>query len=268
MDPRRRRRALLSLPLAAALSSAAAAEAPLSAITEARWLAERADALAALGPEPPECLPESARADPQVRAGRAAFRTPLLLGGQAARAGLACVGCHRNGGDHPDFHFTGLSGAPGTADVTSALFSKVRGDGVFNPAPIPSLVAGAGAPSVPRDPASGALEAFIRAQIVEEFDGPAPSETVVADLAAYVRSLSADACPPAGEVDRLERRLADVADAVAAALAALEREDGEAARLMIASARTELGRIHERFPGAQGEGVRAALVEADRALAA
>ncbi|MGF7473737.1 hypothetical protein WFJ45_23635, partial [Salmonella enterica subsp. enterica serovar Minnesota] len=72
-----------------------------------------------------------------ARIGRAAFNSPLLLGGQAARAGLSCASCHRNGRGNPDFHFPGISGAPGTADVTASLLSSHRGDGQFNPKPIP-----------------------------------------------------------------------------------------------------------------------------------
>ena len=85
MDHRRARPALL---IAAALAVTAAA-APALPIRAARWLAAGSDVVEALGREPAECLTPTA--DPARRAsiaiGRAAFRAPLLLGGQAARAG-------------------------------------------------------------------------------------------------------------------------------------------------------------------------------------
>nr|QQZ49991.1 hypothetical protein JKL49_25640 [Phenylobacterium glaciei] len=60
-------------------------------------------------------------------------------GGQAARAGVACETCHRSGRSNPDFLFPGVSGPPGSADVTSSLFSSHRGDGIDDPVPIPDL---------------------------------------------------------------------------------------------------------------------------------
>src|SRR5688572_17121534 len=125
------------LALAAALPSGAAAELPLRA---ARWLPQERQAHA-LTHEPTECLSSSADVQTvrRLAIGRAAFRTSLLLGGQAARAGLSCNSCHRNGRGNPDFQFRGFSGAPGTADVTSSLMSSHRGDGRDNPTPIPDL---------------------------------------------------------------------------------------------------------------------------------
>ena len=110
---------------------AAAVEPPLRAL---RWLAAGADPVAAATREPAECLRPTQDRDQtwRIEVGRAAFRSPLLLGGQASRAGLSCESCHLAGRDNPRFHFAGLSGAPGTADVTASLFSSHRGDGVWN----------------------------------------------------------------------------------------------------------------------------------------
>ncbi|MEX0645921.1 MAG: hypothetical protein WD076_11455, partial [Parvularculaceae bacterium] len=134
--------------VAAAFAGAQAGEsqhagAPLrEALTEARWTAANTDLVAFLAASPGECLRKAEDAETRYRVeiGRVAFRSPLLFGGQAARAGLSCNSCHRDGRDNPDFYLEGLSSAPGTADVTSSLMSKVREDGAFNPAPIPSLV--------------------------------------------------------------------------------------------------------------------------------
>jgi tetratricopeptide (TPR) repeat protein len=66
----------------------------------------------ALSAEPAECLVEPAGAEARrsVAIGRIAFRAPLLLGGQAARAGMSCATCHRNGRGNPDFLFPGPVG--------------------------------------------------------------------------------------------------------------------------------------------------------------
>ena len=137
MDHDRARQGVLIFAAAGLLAAAAPADPPIRA---ERWLAPAAR-LTALTREPAECLarPGSVSAAKSIAIGRTAFRAPLLLGGQAARAGLSCSSCHRNGRGNPDFLFPGISGAPGTADVTASLLSSHRGDGIFNPRPIPDL---------------------------------------------------------------------------------------------------------------------------------
>ncbi|HET9638066.1 MAG TPA: hypothetical protein VFP12_02555 [Allosphingosinicella sp.] len=253
-------RFLNALPLALLLGAAAdGLEMP---VREARWLAAE-KVYQGLSREPPECFARPA--DPEERRrsqiGRAAFRTPLLLGGQAARAGLSCASCHRNGRGNPDFLFPGLSGAAGTADVTASLMSSHRGDGRFNPKPIPDLGGPREALKVSQDPGSQALEAFIRGLVVEEFDGPEPPERVLDGLAAYVRALRPSACGRERRVS-LASRLALVEDSAELAAA----EAGETKRLLFAAARSQLGAIDERFATAGGEPARALLREADREL--
>src|SRR4029077_19963668 len=128
-----------------------------------RWLAPSADASVVLTHRPTECLGKAADADSAylVELGRAAFRTPLLLGGQAARAGIDCETCHRGARSNPNFDFPGISGAPGTADVTTSVLSSHRGDGIDNPKLIPNLSGPKSALKVSQDPASPALETFI-----------------------------------------------------------------------------------------------------------
>ncbi|HEY1606652.1 MAG TPA: hypothetical protein VGF77_13750 [Allosphingosinicella sp.] len=262
MDRRRARAHQLSPFVAVALLAGAAA-APNVPIREARWLAPTG-LLEGLSREPAECFVPPA--DPAERRaaeiGRAAFRTPLLLGGQAARAGMSCATCHRNGRANPAFLFPGLSGAPGTADVTSSLMSSHRGDHVDNPRPIPDLGRPRALLKVSRDPADPALAHFIHGLITQEFDGPEPSPEVLAGLAAYVRALRPEGCRGSDRAIRLGERLDEVDDEVALARDAR----GETRRLLLAAARSTLGAIDERFRLSGLERDRDALRAADGAL--
>ena len=267
MDRRRRRAAVLALLLFAAAGGALAARAPLRALG---WLAPGADPVRALTTTPAECL--RAPADPEaalsVEVGRAAFRSPLLLGGQAARAGVACETCHVAGRGNPDFLFPGLSGGPGTADVTSSLFSSHRGDGIDDPRPIPDLSGPKTRLKVAQDPAAGALEAFVRGLVVEEFDGAPPPPAVLAGLAAYVRRLDPAACPAAARAPLTARAYAeDARRAVRAARALAARGDAPAALAMVAAARARLGLIDERYAAPALTADRNRLAKADRGLA-
>jgi hypothetical protein len=252
---------------AAALAVAAAGEPPLRAM---RWVAPGADPQRAFGSAPGECL--AVPADPalarQVEIGRAAFRTPVVLGGQAGRAGVSCETCHKGGRDNPDFRFPGVSGAPGTADVTSSLFSTHRGDGIDDPKPIPDLSGPKARLKVDQGLGAGKLEPFIHGLIVEEFDGPEPTPAVLAGLAAYVRALDPTHCPPGGD-----RRLTvaslmdDVRRALAAAEASLQAGDRATAVTLVAAARARLGLIDERYDGAPLKPLRERLRAADSDLA-
>ena len=245
-----------------ALLTGAAVNLPFS---EARWVApgRLTDALAR---QPVECLavPADRATAKQIAIGRAAFRTPMLLGGQAARAGLSCASCHRNGRDNRDFFLTGLSNAPGTADVTSSLMSKLRGDALFNPKPIPDLAADPTTQKISRDAKSGDLERFLTGQIIEEFDGHAPSPRVLAGLAAYVRAIRSDACPHAVDEPVTVSALLDDAEA---ATDAARDTDAATAHLMLSSARWTLGRIDERYATAELDDVRMKIRAADQGLA-
>lgn len=272
MDRRRPRAAALGLVLAAGLGLAAGAavnvEPPIRAL---RWLAPDADPVAALGTTPPECLvlPRDPEAALSVEVGRAAFRTPVLLGGQAARSGLACESCHRGGHDNPHFLFPGVSGAPGTADVTSSLFSSHRGDGIDDPRPIPDLGGPKARLKVPQAPGDPALPAFIHGLVTEEFDGPEPPAAVLAGLAAYVRALDPAACAGRGPEPLGVRPLfSDARRALTAAQALAARGDRPAAVLMVAGARARLGLIDERYAAPGLAALRARLRAADRELAA
>ncbi len=270
--PSRRSRILSPLwrrlaPIAAVALLAAAAPPPLKAM---RWLAPGVAPVKALATRPRECLAAPSDADEayRVELGRAAFRAPLLLGGQAARAGIACETCHQNGRSNPNFDFPGLSGAPGTADVTSSLFSSHRGDGVDNPKPIPDLGGPKDKLKVSQAREGRALEAFIHGLITQEFDGAEPPPAVLEGLAAYVRAMGPVACPAGpDEPVRLSGALADARRAIRAAQAAIERGDASAAAVMVEAARAQLGAMNERYAGPALAPERSLLAAADRDLA-
>jgi hypothetical protein len=236
-----------------------------AALREAKWIAPEAR-FEELSSEPVTCEAPVADADRlSYRVGSIAFRTPLLLGGQAARAGLSCASCHANGRVTKGFHFPGLSGAPGTADVTSSIMSKMRGDGAFNPKPIPDLAADTA--KVSRDPASPALGLFLTGLIVEEFDGPKPAPSVLKGLETYVRAQSAEGCDKAVRKPiTLVNQLDDLYFAVDSANLLAAQGDTHGAWMMIAGGRTILGDIHGRYAGASLAKDRADILAADRQL--
>jgi len=248
-----RGRRTAALVIALALGCLAASDAP--PLAEVRWLAPGAGAVTMLGLQPSECLaggpggPGVFDAILSVEIGRAAFRSPLTLGGQAARAGVSCETCHRNGRTNTLFQFPGVSGAPGTADVTSSLFSSHRGNGVDDPRPIPDLGGPRSGRKVSRDPASPSLETFIHGLVTEEFDGPEPSPTVLKGLADYIRAIDPDACEAEpGPLTAYDYYL-DAYRAVVAAGQTLARRDEATAIAMLEAARTRLGRLDERYAG-------------------
>ncbi|SFK07368.1 hypothetical protein [Caulobacter sp. UNC279MFTsu5.1] len=269
MDRPGPRAAALGLVLAGAavVGAFATTGTPLRAL---RWLSPEADPVQVLGSAPTECLSPAPDAETayRIEVGRAAFRSPLLLGGQAARAGLACESCHREGRSNPDFQFPGVSGRPGTADVTSSLFSSRRGDGIDNPKPIPDLSGPPAALKVSRAPEGRALEGFVHGLVVDEFDGAEPPPAVLDGLATYVRALSPAACPAQG---RRPLRAADLIEdarrAARAGLAAQARGDTATAVVMVQAARSRLGLVFERYDGPDLAKPRADLLAADRGLA-
>lgn len=245
MDRTAQRR-VLSL---AALTALVAAGPAAPSLRAARWTAP--DKLVeVLGSEPGECLASPTDRDETQRLalGRAAFRNPLLLGGQAARLGLSCNACHRSGRGNPSFLFPGVSGAPGTADVTTSILSSHRGDGSFNPKPIPDLSGPKAALRIDQNPASRTLPEFIRGLIVEEFDGPEPDPAVLAALSDYVRRLDPARCGPPVPIT-LAGDLAQVDATLAAALGEARSGNPVTARFLVAAMRMALGLIEERFAG-------------------
>ncbi len=242
---------------AAVIFTAARAE-PLA---EARWLARGADLVVVLTVSPGECVVRSD--DPETNylaeVGRAAFSSPFLFGGQAARGGLSCASCHVDGHSNPDFFLEGLSGAPGTADVTSSIFSKVRDDGEFNPMTIPSLVGIGKKSSFGTSAPRPSLHAFISSAVADEFQGPETPKAVLDGLAAYIESMDAGACPPAPVALTPRRAMRDVERTLAAAREAASRKDAATADFLLIGAQSALGRVYERFPGEATKDLREAV---------
>jgi hypothetical protein len=265
----RHRRPTLLIVAATLLCGAAlmaASDAP--PLRELRWTSAAADGIRHLTRRPGECLRPSIDQDAalSLEIGRAAFRSPLVLGGAAARAGLSCDSCHRDGRGNDAFHFPGLSGTPGTADVTSFRFSPRRGDLRDDPRPIPDLSGLKALMKVAQTPDNSDLEWFITGLVVEEFDGPPPSDRVIRGLADYVRALDPTACPGADSVITAGGVLDDADRAVAAAGRALALKDAPTALVMIGSARSALGRLDERYAALPDS--RQALRAADQQLLA
>lgn len=226
------------LGFAAVLALSAAAPSPSIVLREQAWT-PGADARALLE-EPAECL---ASREPTVEIGRALFRSPALLGGPAARAGLSCNACHSGGRRNARFLLPELTSRAGAADVTSEWSSKVRGDGLANPIDIPDLygVTRRTTFGQSRDPS---LEHFTRGVIVEEFQGQEPSAEVMTSLLAYLRALDEGECARGGPAISLS----SAADDVRRALSAAESADHETARLVLLAAQDAMGRIVERLP--------------------
>lgn len=228
---------------------------PMRALT---WIAKGHESTA-LAELPAVCL---ASDDAQVVAGRAMFHAPELLGGQAARADISCASCHTNGRTNPHFFLAGVSSTPGTADVSASFFSPARGNGRFDPKPIPDLALPGKISRAPDDPA---LERFLRNLIVEEFAGNEPSPAMLRSLGAYVRAIRG--CEGA---DTGYRQIGDqlqlVRDSMAGAEWFLGQGDTAAAQVLLKSTRTQLGLIHERYAGPQLARERALLQAASREL--
>ena len=179
----------------------------------------------------------------QILAGQIVFQTPTLLGGQAAKAGISCASCHVNGRDNPAFQFRGVSGGPGTADVTHSFFSSHRGDGQFNPVAIPDLAR----PGKISREKMRELEIFVRGLIVEEFDGAEPNTATLDALVAYIRALCAKCAGDpqdislALHIDRVDQALETAGE--------IESREPELAYLLLSGARHQLSLIHERYAG-------------------
>ena len=259
MDRRRRPLGLLSAALAAVAGGGvlAATGERFQALV---WTA-RGHEVAALTRQPASCL---AAIDPDVLAGRALFHAPQLFGGQAARAGLSCASCHSNGRRNPHFFLAGISDKPGTADVSASFFSVARGNGKFDPKPIPDLALPG---RVSRDPASSELERFTRGLIVEEFSGAEPSAAALARLSAYVRALRP--CPDRDqEPQTMAGQLDLFRETVRAAARFADEGDRATTVALLGAARHQLGLLDERLAPYGHRSLRDLLLRTSRRLQA
>lgn len=213
-------------------------------LREQSWTAptEGRDLAYAMTHAPQECLAVRDSAD--VDAGRALFRSPTLLGGPAARAGLSCNACHANGRVNTHFLLPELTDRAGAADVTSEWSSRVRGDATLNPVAIPDLV------GVTRRAAFGqmrepSLRRFVHSVMVEEFQGAEPSDSAMMVMMTYLAALNAKACVAGDETVTLRAAADDVRRALAGTLAVRDRATRS---LLLAAGQDAVGRIVERLP--------------------
>jgi hypothetical protein len=243
-----RRIAFAVLALAFSTRPAIADRPPLD---DLKWVHSDTDPVLAMTHAPAECLavpPDVDRAR-LIQLGRVAFRSPVLLGGVAARIGLSCDSCHRNGHDNPAFFIAGVSGEPGTADVTGSVFSSGRDDQRRNPVPIPSLVDAAAHPPFGTVMPAPDLRTFLIAAITVEFQGQPPPPSILDGIAAYLGALESSACPSPTMMtvtfDAEARALLETVDVI---VAALDRHDDAAAEFALLSLRAAIGRVYARFP--------------------
>jgi len=260
----------------AACASAPEANAPVTSdsLRALRWVAPQADAVNALTIAPVACeLPAPKAPDEhglKLTFGRIAFESPGLLGGAAARMGLSCSSCHINGRGNAHFFVAGVSGDPGTADITSSLFSKVRDNGTFDPVAIPDLAARDGAQM--KDRKSQAFRDKVRGLIVEEFDGQEPPPDVFEAVLAYLDSLDIAYCATPAATEMLD--YSDDYEALRSASAILAANDAPAdvKLFYVRAARERLERLHERIladePRRQLEALSARFASAAEAIRA
>jgi len=203
--------------------------------------------------------------------GRIAFESPVLLGGAAARTGISCSSCHINGRRNPGFFIKGVSGDPGTADVTSSILSKTRGNGVFDPKPIPDISLRDGTQM--KDRTGQAFRDKVHGLIAEEFDGGEPEPRVFEAVLAYLNALDPSACTP-GAVAEIgygaPAGFADIDDAQSAADAAIFLPDLPASERIfwLRVARNRLERVYEREAEPVPQFFRDRLLKASEQLAA
>lgn len=226
-------------------------------LADLKWLGGRVDPVAALNQNVPEVLRRGSDAPGKafsLALGRMAFRAPGLLGGMAAREGLTCQICHPGGRANSHFFIAGLSAQPGTVDTTTATFSQVLGDGVFNPIAIPSLEGVAASAPYGHDGRAATLDAFVHSVIEEEFAGRRPAPEIFAALMTYLLALAPAGTPaPKSRPVTLDQDLDAVLSDASVLDQALVLEKTEVSRFIIASLRHDLGRIAARFSIIQEE---------------
>lgn len=198
-------------------------------------------------------------------AGEFLFKAPLLLGGQAAKAGISCHSCHVNGTDNPHFLFPAISGEPGTADTTHSFFSESLGNKVFDPITIPDLTK---AGKIAHNMESRELEAFLATIVVGEFSGEVVSPKVISLMAIYVRALrlSGSDQEQLSIARNLEKDFGDLRTTIDQATHRMSIGESDVAALLLSSGQSQAQVIHERLHRASHGGLRNWLVARSREM--
>ena len=255
---------LLLLFLTACATTATQSTSSAPVLREQIWTEHSATLAHDLTHAPRECVQRSADKAEQraIEIGRALFRSPVLLGGPAARTGLSCNACHSNGRVNAHFLLPELTDRAGAADVTSEWASKIRGDGVMNPRAIPDL-AGVGAKATHGRLNDPSLEHFTHAVMTEEFQGPEPPPAAFAGVIAYLRALDPAAC---GSGEATETLAGGANDVRRALTAAQSTDDPRTASLLVYATQDAVGRLVERLPAARFATERRQLEDLSRQL--
>ncbi len=231
-------------------------------LTDLQWLDPRSDRVKFLT----EIQTEPTSYDPSkdwsldIELGRIAFRSPTLLGGLAARRGLSCQTCHTNGRSNQQFFVAGLSSSPGTVDTTTALFSRVLGDGEFNPIKIPSLQDITETAPYGHDSREPSLAQFTHTVIESEFAGEKPCARIFGALMVYLSALRTDADIATLTQLDLSRDLTNLHRTARVLSTTLRQQDKETSLFVIAAMHNQLRRIAERFTIVQSAKPKAVLV--------
>lgn len=256
------RRLLLGVLFAALPSLAAQSQSLVGAL---EWLPPGSLSVESLTRHPQEQLEGGEKQSFYVDLGRLAFRSPDVLGGTARKAGLSCQACHANGFATTAFFIPGLSGKPGTIDVSHAFWNLRGEDGIDNPLEIPPLRGVKIKDRFGQDRRTASLRDFTRRVIVTEFSGAEPDALLLDALIAYQEKLQ-----PAVAVYEpvsLRQDLADLTRYLDALRVPLAEEEPSLAERMTVMIRGQIGFIHERFADDDMRGSRELLEEWSRQLA-
>lgn len=230
----------------------------------ARWLAPNVS-LSVMAFTPVECL--NPAAPPTVVLGRLAFESPALLGGQAARMGLACASCHLAARANPHFYLAGISNVAGRADVSQSFLSSSGGNDEFRPVPIPDLARQAQRGISDRN--QPAFYAKLQQLIQVEFDGQAPLPEVFDAVATYLQNIDERYCEALLTATRPRTWQADwqrLLETKALLHTALAQDNSAMVEFLVRVARYRLETIYRATALAEQLALQRGLVAVSRAL--
>jgi cytochrome c peroxidase len=142
--------------------------------------------------EPREIFASEAHGGKQsftVALGNMLFSSADIFGEPARSAGISCETCHAAGHANLGLYVPGLSGPPGTFDVSNGFFHPIADDHVFNPVRIPSLRGVRFLAPYGRDGRIASLRDFTRNVIVGEFAGAEPDPLILDALVSYMQEI-------------------------------------------------------------------------------